>query len=208
MATAYHRLGSQQGVCQQYQTCPHYLALTAEEVPDGATEFKCAPPIRAASNRERIWEGLRDGTIDIIVSDHSPCPAEMKYRVTGDFFAAWGGIASLQLSLSVVWTEASSRGFGPADIARWMCSGPSKLAGLAGRKGAIVSGFDADFVFWDPDEEFMVQPEILHHRHNLTPYAGRRLRGVVKRTYVRGRHILLSGNPQGRILTRARNIAF
>jgi len=187
------------------ETCPHYLTFIAEEVPDGATEFKCAPPIRAASNREGLWEGLRNGVIDIIVSDHSPCPPGMKCKATGDFFAAWGGIASLQLALSIVWTEAISRGFSQGDVVRWMCSGPSNLAGIAGRKGAIAPGYDADFVVWDPDEEFTVKPETLRHRHKLTPYAGRRLRGVVKRTYLRGQPVSPERKSQGKILKRERN---
>jgi allantoinase len=187
------------------ESCPHYLTLNAETIPDGATEFKCAPPIRAAGNCEALWDGLRDGVIDMIVSDHSPCPSEMKHKETGDFFTAWGGIASLQIALPVVWTEASARGFSIEDITRWMSSGPSKLAGLSGQKGAIAPGFDADFVIWDPDEEFSVKPEALRHRHTLTPYAERRLRGVVKRTYLRGQPVLLNGKPQGKLLKRVCN---
>jgi len=184
------------------ETCPHYLAISAEHVPDGATEFKCAPPIRDAANREALWQGLREGDIDMIVSDHSPCPVEMKCKESGDFAAAWGGIASLQLTLPVVWTEARKRGFSEVDIVRWMASAPAMLAGLAGKKGAIAAGHDADIVLWDPDEEFIVDPENLHHRLKLTPYAGRRLHGVVKKTYLRGCPVTVGGDPHGRVLRR------
>jgi allantoinase len=187
------------------ETCPHYLTLAAEDVPEGATEFKCAPPIRSASNREALWGGLRDEIIDLIVSDHSPCPTEMKRQETGDFFTAWGGIASLQLALPVIWTEASGRGFSIEEIVRWMSSSPSKLAGLSGQKGAIAPGHDADLVIWDPDEEFTVEPEALYHRHKLTPYARRRLRGAVKRTYLRGQLVSFDDKPHGRILKREHN---
>jgi allantoinase len=188
------------------ETCPHYLTFAAEDIPDGATEFKCSPPIRPASNRESLWDGLRDGIIDMIVSDHSPCPSEMKHKETGDFGAAWGGIASLQFALPVVWTAASGRGFGTEEIVRWMSSEPSVLAGLSGQKGAISPGCDADLVVWNPDEEFTVRPEFSHHRHKLTPYAGRRLRGVVKRTYLRGQAVSPHDKPRGKIL-RNRNCA-
>lgn len=196
------REAREQGLPVSVETCPHYLTFSAEEIPDGATEFKCAPPIRAASNREALWEGLRDGTIDMVVSDHSPCPLEMKKKDTGDYCEAWGGIASLQLGLAAIWTEASRRAFGMEHIARWMAAAPARLAGLSSRKGSISPGCDADLVVWDPNEEFTVHPEHLHHRHKLTPYAGRRLRGVVKKAYLRGRRIDLDGPPHGRILRR------
>ena len=183
------------------ETCPHYVAFCSEKIPDGATEFKCAPPIREAANGEALWNGLRTGIIDMIVSDHSPCPPEMKQKTTGDFFAAWGGIASLQLGLPVMWTEASARGFSEEDVARWMAAIPAKLAGLSGRKGAIAPGCDADFVVWDPAEEFTVDPQALQHRHKLTPYAGRRLRGVVKKTFLRGRAV--GERSSGVVLKRA-----
>jgi allantoinase len=184
------------------ETCPHYLALRAEEVPDGATEFKCAPPIREAANRDALWDALRNGIIDMIASDHSPCPPEMKQKASGDFEAAWGGIASLQLALPVMWTEAAIRGFDEADIARWMAAAPARMAGLSGQKGTIAQGCDADLVVWDPWAEFTVDPALLHHRHKLTPYAGRRLRGVVKQTYLRGRPVLSNFHPSGIILKR------
>ena len=168
------------------ETCPHYLTWSSEEIPAGATEYKCAPPLREPRHREALWAALLDGTLDMIVSDHSPCPPAMKAS-DGDFFAAWGGIASLQVGLPAVWTGARERGGHVADVARWMCQAPARLAGLSGRKGSIASGLDADFVIWDPDAAQVVDSARLEHRHKLTPYSGRRLRGVVRATYIGGR---------------------
>jgi allantoinase len=173
------------GVRVTAETCPHYLALAAEEVPDGATQFKCCPPVRESANRELLWRGLADGTIDCVVSDHSPCTPELKRLDAGDFGLAWGGISSLELGLPVVWTEARRRGFALTDVARWMAEGPARLVGLR-RKGRIAPGCDADLVLWDADAERVVVPEALLHRHKLTPYAGRTLTGVVEATYLRG----------------------
>ena len=177
-----------EGLAITSETCPHYLTLAAEEVPAGATEFKCCPPIRERANSGRLWTGLRAGIIDCVVSDHSPCPPELKLPGTGDFAKAWGGIASLQLSLPVVWSYARERGFGLADLARWMAAGPAQLAGLTG-KGRIAAGCDADLVAFAPDASFVVEPGMLAHRHKVTPYAGRQLTGVVRRTWLRGREI-------------------
>ena len=168
------------------ETCPHYLTWCAHDVPEGATEYKCAPPIRDAGNRDALWSGLIDGTIDMIVSDHSPCLPAMK-DTDGNFFTAWGGIASLQLGLSAVWTEARKRDRSPADVARWMCEAPARLVGLDRCKGHIAVGYDADIAIWDADAEFVVNPARLEHRHPVTPYAGRRLRGVVNTTFRGGR---------------------
>ena len=186
------------------ETCPHYLALVAEDVPAGATEFKCCPPIRERANRGRLWDGLRGGSIDCVVSDHSPCPPELKLRDTGDFATAWGGIASLQLSLPVVWSQARERGIGLPDLARWMAERPAELAGLAA-KGRIAVGCDADLVAFAPDASFVVEPGALAHRHKLTPYAGQRLTGVVRRTWLRGREIFSTdtasaGGPAGELI--------
>ena len=186
------------------ETCPHYLTFAAEEIPDGATEFKCCPPIRERENREQLWSALANGTIDMIVSDHSPCPPAMKSRETGDFLAAWGGISSLQLRLPIIWTEARRRGFSIQDLAGWLCSAPAGLVGLGNQKGAIATGFDADLVIWSPDKEFKVDGNALHHRHKLTPYNNRVLQGVVEKTFLRGRTIYDDGEidsePSGLLL--------
>jgi allantoinase len=184
------------------ETCPHYLSFEAEQIRDGATEYKCAPPIRDGENRERLWEGLRAGALSSVVSDHSPCTPELK---KGSFFEAWGGIASLQLGLRAVWTEARRRGFGLEDVCRWMSEGPARIAGLE-RKGAIAEGKDADIVVFEPDEASEVDPSELHHRNPITPYAGRRLDGRVAATYVRGVEVYSDGRfpvePAGRLLNR------
>jgi allantoinase len=189
------------GVAITAETCPHYLSFAAEEIPDGATEFMCCPPIREAANRELLWEGLRDGVLGCVVSDHSPCPPELKRLDVGDFGAAWGGIASLQLGLPAVWTGARRRGFALADVVRWMAEGPAALAGLA-RKGRIAVGNDADLVVFAPDEATVVDPRRLFHRHPVTPYAGRRLDGAVRSTWLRGREVGTDGEPRGALLSR------
>jgi allantoinase len=174
------------------ETCPHYLHLAAETIPDGATLAKCAPPIRSRDNRENLWQGLRDRTIDMVVTDHSPCPPAMKHLDEGNFKTAWGGIASLSVALPLMWTEASCRGFNLEDIARWMSEEPAKLAGCT-RKGRLAAGYDADFVVFDPDAEFMVTEDRLHYRHWISPYMGEKLRGLVKATYLRGATVFLEG---------------
>jgi allantoinase len=188
-----------EGIRITAETCPHYLALTAESIPDGATQFKCCPPVREASNRELLWRGLAEGTIDCVVSDHSPCPAELKRLDTGDFGAAWGGISSLEIGLPVVWTEARRRGYQLSDVVRWMAEGPARLVGLE-RKGRIGVGYDADLCVFAPDEAFVVDPKRLHHRHPITPYDGRELLGVVRGTWLRGQE-LAGDRPRGRLLT-------
>jgi allantoinase len=187
------------GVRVSAETCPHYLTLTAEEIGDGATQFKCCPPIRDAGHCDALWEGLADGVIDVIVSDHSPAPPALKRLGDGDFAAAWGGIASLQLGLPIVWTQARARGFGLPDIARWMAERPAELAGLR-RKGRIAVGADADLVAFAADQTFVVDPGRLRHRHPITPYAGRELTGVARRTWLRGR--LVDDRAHGRLLVR------
>ena len=188
------------GVRVTAETCPHYLALSAEEVPDGATQFKCCPPVREASNRELLWQGVGAGTIDCVVSDHSPCLPELKRLDSGDFGTAWGGISSVELGLPVVWTEARRRGFTLADVVRWMAEGPARLVGLEG-KGRIAPGSDADFCVLAPDDTFVVDPARLHHKHPITPYSGRTLAGVVRSTWLRGQE-LTGDRPRGRLLTR------
>ncbi|WP_046733359.1 allantoinase AllB [Streptomyces humi] len=190
------------GVRITVETCPHYLTLTAEEVPDGASEFKCCPPIREAANQDLLWRALADGTIDCVVTDHSPSTADLK---TADFATAWGGISGLQLSLAAVWTEARRRGHGLEDVVRWMSARTAALVGLDGRKGAVAVGRDADFAVLAPDEAFTVDPAGLHHRNRVTAYAGRTLYGVVRSTWLRGERILADGEftaPRGRLLTR------
>jgi allantoinase len=186
------------GVRVSVETCPHYLTLTAEEVPDGDTRFKCCPPIRGLHNQDLLWQALADGVVDIIVSDHSPSPPALKRLDTGDFFAAWGGVSSLQLSLPAVWTQARQRGHDLARVVGWMSTGPAELAGLA-TKGRIQAGHDADLVVFAPDGDFVVDPATLQHRHPLTPYAGKALTGVVRRTYLRGEPVTGSA-PHGRLI--------
>jgi allantoinase len=198
------RAAQAEGVEITAETCPHYLHFDAEEIPEGATEFKCCPPIRERLNREALWQGLADGTIDMIVSDHSPCPGNMKLGDKGDFMNAWGGIASLQLRLPIVWTEARQRGFKLHHVSRWLCARPAAQVSLGSRKGAIAPGFDADIVIWKPEAEFGVDANSLEHRHKITPYAGETLSGVVQKTFLRGRKIYDGGHivsePQGHLL--------
>jgi allantoinase len=189
------------GVPVTVETCPHYLTFCAEEIADGATQFKCCPPIREAGNRELLWRGLVDGTIDCVVSDHSPCPPELKRLDTGDFDAAWGGIASLQLGLPAVWTQARRRRRSLTDVARWMAEQPAGIAGLT-TKGRIAVGLDADFCVFAPDEAFVVDQAKLRQRHPITPYDGMPLAGVIRSTWLRGEQLDLDGPPRGRLLTR------
>ncbi|WP_245606274.1 allantoinase AllB [Streptomyces himastatinicus] len=186
-----------EGVRITVETCPHFLTLTAEEVPDGATEFKCCPPIREAANQDALWQGMADGTIDCVVSDHSPCTADLK---TDDFGQAWGGISSLQLGLPAIWTAARRRGHTLADVVRWMSTAPAALVGLR-QKGAIEAGRDADFAVLAPEETFTVDPASLHHRNQVTAYAGKTLHGVVRSTWLRGHKIADHGAPTGPLPT-------
>ena len=188
------------GVQVSVETCPHYLTFDAETIADGATQFKCCPPIREAANRELLWQGLGDGVIDLVVSDHSPCVPELKRLDIGDFGVAWGGIASVELSLPAVWTAARAHGYGLVDVVRWMAERPADVVGLR-RKGRIALGGDADFCVFAPDEAFLVDPTRLHHRHPLTPYAGRPLAGLVRATWLRGREVT-GDTPRGALLSR------
>lgn len=191
-----------EGTALTVETCPHYLTLRAEDVPDGATQFKCCPPIRDGTNADALWHALAAGSIDIIVSDHSPCVTELKHLDTGDFAAAWGGVSSLQLGLSLVWTQARSRGVALAEVVEWMATGPARVAGLCG-KGRIAAGYDADFAVLAPDERFVVDAARLHHRNPLTPYSGRELTGGVRGTWLRGAPVSAADNfARGRLLVR------
>jgi allantoinase len=192
------RAARAEGVRITVETCPHYLTFSAEEVPDGATSFKCCPPIREATHREALWAALADGDIDLVVSDHSPCTPELKRLDVGDFGLAWGGITGLQVTLPVVWTGARARGRSLTEVVRWMSAAPAQLTGLAG-KGGIAVGKDADLVAFAPDQQWRVAE--LHHRHPVTPYAGRELSGVVRRAWLRGQ-ALGEGEPLGRLLDR------
>ncbi len=200
------RAAKLEGLPVSVETCPHYLHFSSDKIPDGQTLFKCAPPIRSRENCEKLWQGLRERVIDLVATDHSPCPPQMKRLNERSFRTAWGGIASLSLALPVMWTEASARGFTLCEIARWMAEGPARLAGCDSRKGCIAKGFDADFVVFDPEAEFAATEEHLHYRHRVSPYLGEKLRGVVKATYLRGDCIFANGEfpgePAGRELRR------
>ena len=175
------------------ETCPHYLVFCAEEIPDGATEFKCAPPIRERANNELLWEALKDGTLDFVATDHSPAPPDIKEQQSGDFMKAWGGIAGLQFLLPAFWTGAKDRGFSLEDVARLLCEHPAQFLGLK-QKGRIAPGCDADLVIWDPEASFVVKEEMIQHRHKLTPYAGRSLFGALARTVVGGKTVFGDGS--------------
>jgi len=191
------RVARSNGLAVSVETCPHYLHMCAETIANGATLSKCAPPIRSRENCERLWQGLRDGTIDLVVTDHSPCPPALKRLAEGNFRSAWGGIASLSVALPLMWSEASRRGFTLCDLARWMAAAPARLAGCTTRKGRIAAGCDADFVVFDPDREFIVTEDRLHYRHPVSPYLGETLRGVVKATYLRGSPVFAEGEFPG-----------
>ena len=192
-ALALLREARAEGLPLSAETCPHYLHFTAEAIADGATPFKCAPPIRDADNREQLWRALAEGVLDLVASDHSPCTPQLKAIEVGDFVAAWGGVSGLQLALPVVWTEAQRRGHTLADIARWMSAGPARLAGLTGTKGAIAAGADADLVVFADAEQTTVTAATVQHRHKVTPYAGETLRGAVHATYLRGQLVAEHG---------------
>ncbi|MGA8270792.1 MAG: allantoinase AllB [Candidatus Sulfotelmatobacter sp.] len=190
-----------EGIPVSVETCPHYLHLSAETIANGATLNKCAPPIRNRENRERLWDGLKDGTINMVVTDHSPCPPAMKSIGEGNFRTAWGGIASLSVALPLMWTGAKKRGFTLLDVARWMSTAPAQLAGDS-HKGRIAAGYDADFVVFDSEREFLVTEDRLHYRHPVSPYLGETLRGTVTATYLRGHPVFAGeafpGKPCGR----------
>jgi allantoinase len=187
------RAAKSEGLPVSVETCPHYLHFSSNKIPDGHTLFKCAPPIRSTENREELWRGLREGVIDLVATDHSPCLTEMKRLGERNFQTAWGGIASLSLALPVMWTEASRRGFSLTDIARWMAEGPARLAGCESRKGRLAKNSHADFLVFEPEAEFIATKEHLHYRHRVSPYLGEKLRGVVKATYLRGNCVFADG---------------
>jgi allantoinase len=198
----------QEGLRFTAETCPHYLTIASETIPDGKTLFKCCPPIRENANREHLWQAVTDGRLDFIVSDHSPCTPELKHIDTGDIEKAWGGISALQFGISLIWTEAKERGFTLIDIARLMSSETAKFAGLDAVKGEIKVGHHADFLVFDPNVEFTITNEMIKHRHNITPYAGRSVTGQVQHTFVRGHHVYQQDQfinaPIGRPLLKGR----
>ena len=189
------------GVKLTVETCPHYLSFVSEEIPAGATQFKCCPPIREAANRELLWQGLADGVIDCVVTDHSPCTVDLKRFDIGDFGVAWGGIASLQISLSAVWSEAKRRGYTVNDVVRWMAENPARQVGL-NTKGHIALGYAADFAVFAPDEAFIVDVAKLQHKNPVSAYDRRPLAGVVRSTWLAGKRIDLDEDPRGRLLSR------
>ena len=201
------RRAQHQGVRITGETCPHYLRFAAEEIPDGAVEYKCAPPIRDWASREGLWAAIEHGGLDLVVSDHSPAPPAVKEPHPGDFLRAWGGIASLQLRLPLMWTMARNRGHEPGRLVEWLCTGPAKLVGLEQRKGTLAPGQDADLVLWHPERVFTVTPGMLKHRHPMMPWMGHRLAGEVEATYLRGELVFsLTGPPRppsGRLLSRS-----
>ena len=179
------RSARERGLPLSVETCPHYLSFAAESITDGATEYKCAPPIRSGAERDALWDALIAGDLDLVASDHSPCPPALKGK-SGDFLAAWGGIASLELGLAAVWTGARARAIPPERLAEWMSAAPARLVGLGERKGVLAPGYDADIVVWDPEQRWVVDPAALRQRHPVTPYAGRELFGVVRATFSGG----------------------
>ncbi|GAB2472953.1 allantoinase [Hymenobacter qilianensis] len=188
------------------ETGQHYLFFSAEDIKDGQTQFKCAPPIREQANNEELWGALQDGIIDFVATDHSPAPPDLKQLESGDFTTAWGGIASLQLALPVLWTAAQKRGASLPDLARWLSTNPARLIGQQGRKGQIAKGFDADLLVLAPEQTFTVTAEMLHHRHNVSPYIGQELQGVIEQTFLKGQLVYDRPNfthlHQGEIITR------
>ncbi len=187
------RAAQDSGLQISAETCPHYLTLFAEAIPDGKTLFKCCPPIREDENRQRLWQGLADGTIEFVVSDHSPCTPQLKHIDSGDIEHAWGGISSLQFGLSLIWSEARERGYALEQVVDWMATRPAQFAGLGGRKGRIAVGYDADFCVFDENAEYVISADMIKYRHKVTPYEGRRVSGVVERTFVRGQEVFARG---------------
>jgi allantoinase len=182
----------QSGLSLTVETSQHYLYFNAEEIKDGRTEFKCAPPIREKANNEKLWQALKDGVIDFVATDHSPAPPEMKELVSGDFMKAWGGISSLQFSLPVLWTAAIKHDCELTDMVKWLCEKPALLPQLK-TKGKIEKGYDADLVAWDPEKKFVVTESMIQHRHKITPYLDEELYGVVQQTWLGGEKLFDGG---------------
>jgi len=188
------------------ETCPQYLYFCAEEIPNANTLFKCAPPIRERENNEKLWQALREGTIDFVVTDHSPSTPDLKQLDSGNLKLAWGGIASIQFSLPVVWTAAKKRNFNVLDISKLMSTNVAQFIGFGNKKGQLKEGFDADFIVWNPEEKFIVQKKDIHYRHQISPYMGEELSGVVYQSYLGGKKVFEKGNfvslPLGKLLMK------
>jgi allantoinase len=201
------RAARSEGLPFTVETCPHYLTFAAEEIEDGDPRYKCAPPIRERENREALWKAVADGTIDFVVSDHSPCSPGLKFLDEGNLAKAWGGISSLQFVLPAVWTGAKKRGSTIEDLSSLLSSKPAEFLGLSARKGLIAPGYDADIVVWHPEEQIKIDHSIIHHRHKVTPYDGMELLGRIERTYVRGKIVFDGGRhldkPTGQFLLQA-----
>ncbi|MEC8276381.1 MAG: allantoinase AllB [Myxococcota bacterium] len=197
-----------EGLPLTVETCPHYLCFSAEEIQDRQTQFKCAPPIREAANRDKLWAGLLDGTIDFIVSAHSSCRSQLTKDDTGNFHEAWNGISSLQMGLPAIWTAAKARGISMERLVPWLSTRPAQLAGISHRKGKLEVGYDADLVVWDPNASFVLQPETLRFGHTNSPYLGRHFDGQIQSVYLRGRAVYHDGGvigaPIGTQLLRGR----
>lgn len=191
------KTAQQQGLQITAESCPHYLTLFSESIPDGKTVFKCCPPIREDANRHLLWQGLADGIIEFIVSDHSPCTPQLKHIDSGDIEHAWGGISSLQFGLSIIWSEAKERGYSLEQVIDWMATRPATFAGLGDKKGQIKAGFDADFIIFDADANYTITTEMIKYRHKITPYEGRKVLGVVEQTFVRGQQVFSQGEILG-----------
>jgi allantoinase len=187
------RAARAEGLPITVETCPHYLHFNAEEIADGATLLKCAPPIRSRENQQQLWSGLRERVIDMVVTDHSPCSPEMKLQETGRFDLAWGGVASLSIALPVMWSDANMYGFNLENIVQWMSSAPAALAGLAHKAGALKVGREANFIVFDTEARSTVRTARLYYRHPISPYVGETLQGVVKATYLRGEAVFQDG---------------
>jgi allantoinase len=196
----------EQGLPLTVETCPHYLFFCAEEVPDRNTLYKCTPPIREAQNNELLWKALKDGTLDFVVTDHSPAPPELKKTASGNLLEAWGGIASIQFSLPVMWTIARKRKFTLEQLSAWMSTHVAQFIGYGNSKGKIQAGYDADLVVWDPEEEFTVEASQILYRHQITPYLGQDLNGRIKQTYLKGKKVYDQGQftalAQGELLLK------
>lgn len=196
------RAAKDEGLPLTVETCPHYLTFAAEEITDGDPRFKCAPPIRERENREKLWEAVMDGTIDFVVSDHSPCTPSLKFLNEGDLQKAWGGISSMQFVLPAVWTQAEKRGATIHQLSSWLSRKPAELLGLEDKKGTIAPGFDADIIVWNPEAETKVEPSMIQHRHKVTPYDGLTLMGKIEKTYVRGLKVFENGEPMNQTVGR------